>query len=227
MSQDWFSKLKEIDSLNKMRSICQQRMKDQDDRVLKLLSRRDQGLEQTGKLKQDLSSANTLLSELEAKLRETSEQHQRLLDYGGDTTKISWYKNECERLEFEGLELLNTIEQLERDILDVKAFQLGLEKTISEIEEEVRLEQKTHQDEITNIDFRLKLLMEVLPDSFRSLLDKTTRKNLMHGPFTRVDQGSCFFCRFKISRIDESEIDIHKNLKTCPQCSRIFLPYGA
>jgi predicted nucleic acid-binding Zn-ribbon protein len=52
-------------------------------------------------------------------------------------------------------------------------------------------------------------------------------KNLAHGPFTRIDQGSCFLCRYKISRVEESEIDMQKALKICPQCSRIFLPYGA
>ena len=105
-------------------------------------------------------------------------------------------------------------------------FLSGLEKTYLEIEVEVKAEISEHQKGIEQSQMRMKLIEEELPADFRSTLERTLKKNLAVGSFTRIDQGSCFFCRYKISRTEESEIDMQKNLKVCPQCTRIFLPYG-
>jgi predicted nucleic acid-binding Zn-ribbon protein len=227
VSVDWFFKLKEIDSLTKMRINHLKNKSEQEDRVSKLNNRRQDTLMQTAKLRQDVIALNHELAEVEKKLKNASEQKQRLMDIGGDEIKISNYQNEINQYEEQGLEFLTQIENMEAEVSDHKTFLAGLEKSIQEIESEVQPELEKINSEVINIDFRLKLLMEELPLDFRTILLKTTAKNLAHGPFTRIDQGSCYFCRYKISRLDESEIDMQKNLKTCPQCSRIFLPYGA
>ena len=227
MSVEQFFKLKEIDSLTKMKNNYLTRKKEQDNRVSALNERRQEKVLQTTKLKQDLISSTQELGDLEAKIKSHAEQKQRLIDIGGDEKKIALFSDEISQLESKGLELLEKMEVIEQDMTDVKTFLTGLEKTISEIEGEVSLEVEKIRTELSNIEMRINLLMEELPSDFKALLLKITAKNLAHGPFTRIENGSCYFCRFKISRIDESEIDMQKNLKTCPQCSRIFLPYGA
>lgn len=227
MSVEQFFKLKEIDSLTKMKTSFLARMKEQDDRVSALNDRRQEKVLQTAKLRQNLISTTNELAEVEAKIKSHSEQKQRIFDVGGDEKKIAQFASEIEQLESRSLELLKEMEQTENDISDAKTFLTGIEKTISEIEAEVSVEIQNIQNELSNIEMRINFLMEELPSDFKSLLLKITAKNLAHGPFTRIENGSCYFCRFKISRIDESEIDMQKNLKTCPQCSRIFLPYGA
>jgi predicted nucleic acid-binding Zn-ribbon protein len=82
------------------------------------------------------------------------------------------------------------------------------------------------KQKVVQAQMRIKLIEDELPTDFKSVLERTLKKNLALGPFTRNENGSCFFCRYKISKLDESEIDMQKQLKTCPQCSRIFLPYG-
>ncbi len=227
MSVDWFLKLKEIDSLTKMRINYLKSKSEQEDRVSKLNERRQETLMQTAKLKQDGFALNHELAEVEKKLKTASEQKQRLMDMGGDEKKIHQYLLDINQAEEQGLELLSQLEEIETQTQDHKTFLAGLEKTIKEIEQDVLPEVDKLNNEVINIDLRLKLLLEELPSDFRSTLQKISAKNLAHGPFTRIDQGSCYFCRYKISRLDESEIDMQKNLKTCPQCSRIFLPYGA
>lgn len=227
MSVDWFLKLKEIDSLTKMRINYLKSKSEQEDRVSKLNERRQETLMQTAKLKQDGFALNHELAALETKLKTASEQKQRLMDMGGDEKKIHHYELEINQAEEQGLELLSRLEEIEIQAQDHKTFLAGLEKTMKEIEEDVLPEVAKLNNEVMNIDLRLKLLLEELPSDFRVTLQKISAKNLAHGPFTRIDQGSCYFCRYKISRLDESEIDMQKNLKTCPQCSRIFLPYGA
>lgn len=200
---------------------------EQADRVSKLNDRRQEGILQTAKLKQELVSVNQEMAEVEAKIKTASEQKQRLMDIGGDENKIKNFANEITHLEDKGFEYLNRVEEIEKELEETKTFLGGLEKTIHEIEGETSEEIKKIDTELSNIDLRITLLKDELPPDFRTLLEKTMAKNLAHGPFTRVEQGSCYFCRFKISRIDESEIDMQKGLKICPQCSRIFLPYGS
>lgn len=227
MSVELFFKLKEIDSLTKMRNKHLNAKSEQEDRVLRLNNKRQDALLQTAKLRQSIVSLNNEMGELEAKIKLASEQKQRLFDRGGDEKKIAAYSEEISSLEEKGLGILSSLEDLEQELEENKTFLNGIEKTIQEIGHEVQEDISRISTEISNIDLRVNLLMDELPPEFRTTLQKITAKNLAHGPFTRIEQGSCYFCRYKISRIDESEIDMQKNLKTCPQCSRIFLPYGA
>jgi predicted nucleic acid-binding Zn-ribbon protein len=225
VSVESFFKLKELDSLNKMRLTYERNKREQEDRVSKLLERKNDSQLQTTKLKQTLISTTNELADVEKLLSTASEQKQRLIDYGGDEKKINSFSQDITNYEEKGLELLSRLEELENEINDQKNFQTGLEKTISEITEEARPEVEKCDQEIKNIDLRVKLLQEELPEDFRNLYLRVSAKKLAHGPFTRTDQGSCYFCRFKISKVDESEIDTQRSLKTCPQCGRIFLPY--
>lgn len=227
MSVEWFFKLKEIDSLSKMRINYLRTRNEQNERISKLQERRDAALLQTAKLKQETISLHLDLAEIEKKLKVATEQKQRILDIGGDNNKVQSYLLDVAHLEEQGMEILLRLDEIENELKDNKTFLNGLEKTILEIQEEFKPELEKIEQELINIDLRSNLLLEELPSDYKTLLQKITSKNLALGPFTRIDQGSCYFCRFKISRLEESEIDMQKNLKTCPQCTRIFLPYGA
>jgi predicted nucleic acid-binding Zn-ribbon protein len=227
VSVEWFLKLKEIDSLTKTRNNNLRAKSEQESRLSNLNDKRQEAIAQTAKLNQELISINQELSDLEKKLSTASTQKTRLSEMGGDENKIKTFTSQIEELETQGLILLDRQDQIHSEQVDAKTFLQGLEETFQEIEEEVKLQNNLHNQEIKNLEQRISYLMEELPDEFKNILIKITQKNLAHGPFTRVEQGSCYFCRYKISRIDESEIDMQKNLKTCTQCSRIFLPYGA
>lgn len=227
MSVELFFKLKEIDSLTKMRNNHLRAKSEQQNRLSKLNDRRQESVLQTAKLKQDMSSINNDLLEIESKIKTASEQKQRLMDIGADEKKISSFVKDLDDFEEKGLNLLGQIEEIERDLNDSKKFIDGIDKTIQEIGGEVKSEVVKIDAEMANIELRIDLLMDELPSDYKALLQKVSAKNLAHGPFTRVEQGSCYFCRYKISRMEESEIDMQKNLKTCSQCSRIFLPFGS
>jgi predicted nucleic acid-binding Zn-ribbon protein len=227
VSVDWFFKLKEIDSLTKMRINYLKTRSDHIERISKLNDRRDSAVVQTAKLRQETMTLNTEMAEIDKKLKNASEQKQRIIDIGGDEKKILSFSAEIEQLEEKGMEFLSRQDEIGQEIEEAKTFAAGLEKTIHEIESETKTELDKIEQELENVELRQKLLLEELPADFKSLLIKITTRNLAHGPFTRIDQGSCFFCRFKISRLEEDEIDMKKSLKTCPQCTRIFLPYGS
>lgn len=226
MSAEWFAKLKEYDSLSKARLTHLQVIKEQEERINKLSLHKTHKNEEVSALKSSFLKLQSEMAEKENQIKSLSEQRQRLLDYGGDEKKITDLSQKIAQLENEGFEVLEALEQNELAREEAKTFLTGLEKTIAEISSEADQVISVEKKGIEQMDLRLKLLQEELPKDFQERLKKVLAKNLAHGPFSRIEQGSCYFCRYKISRIDESEVEIQKQLKNCPQCSRIFIPYG-
>ncbi len=227
MSAEWFFKLKEFDSLGKMRINHLKVIQEQEQRLTKLNIRRQEQLDEASGLKSELLSVQQNYFEAEKKMNTCEEQASRLKAVGGDEAKIANFQKEATALEDSLFAFLERTEAIQQELEDKKTFLAGLEKTYQEIESEVKVELQDNQKGVSQADLRMKLILEELPSGFRETLERTLKKNLAVGSFTRIDNGSCFFCRYKISRTDESEIDMQQMLKICPQCSRIFLPYGS
>lgn len=227
MSAEWFFKLKEFDSLGKMRINHLKVIQEQEQRLTKLNIRRQEQIDEASGLKSELLSVQQNYFEAEKKMNTCEEQASRLKAVGGDEAKIASFQKEATALEDSLFALLERTEAIHLELEDKKTFLIGLEKTYQEIETEVNEEIQENQKGVSQADLRMKLILEELPSGFRETLERTLKKNLAVGSFTRIDNGSCFFCRYKISRTDESEIDMQQMLKVCPQCSRIFLPYGS
>ena len=226
MSAEWFFKLKEFDSLGKMRIAHLKAIKEQEERLGKLNVKRQEQLDEMSALKMELLSVQQNYFETEKKMNSCEEQAARLSERGGEEFKIANYKKEAADLENTLFKLLERTETIQATLEDKKTFLSGLQNTFNEIEVEVTQEIQENQKGLVQVDLRMKLIQEELPADFKETLERTLKKNLAVGSFTRIDNGSCLFCRFKISRTDESEIDMQKILKICSQCSRIFLPFG-
>ena len=227
MSAEWFFKLKEFDSLGKMRIKHLKEIGEQQDRLAKLNVKRQDQIDESSELRSELLSVQQSYFEAEKKMNTCEEQASRLQDVGGDEKKIASIKNEASELENSLFALLEKTESIQASLSEKKTFLTGLEKTYKEIESEVNDEIKAQQAGIEQADMRMDLIKMELPKEFQDTLDRTLKKNLAVGSFSRIDKGSCFFCGYKMSRTEESEIDQQFKLKTCPQCSRIFLPYNS
>ena len=227
MSAEWFFKLKEFDSLGKMRINHLKAIKEQQARLESLNIKRQKKQDEVAELKNELHSLQQKYYESEKKMKSCEEQASRLKDIGGSEEKINAYIKEASVIENGLFEQLERTDGIHIELEEAKVFLKGLEKSFTEIEGEVKEEIQKHTLENSQVEMRMKLIMEELPDDFRRILESTLKKNLAVGPFTRLNNGSCFFCHWKISRVVESEIDMQRQLKICPQCSRIFLPYGS
>jgi predicted nucleic acid-binding Zn-ribbon protein len=227
VSAEWFFKLKEFDSLSKMRINHLKALKEQEARLESLNIKRQNKLNEVTELKNELLSLQQKYFEAEKKMKSCEEQAQRIKDIGGSEDKINSYIKEAAEIENSLFAQLERTDAIHVEMEDAKTFLNGLEKTYLEIEGEAKEEIQKQTLEISQAEMRMKLIQEELPDDFRRILESTLKKNLAIGPFTRNNNGSCYFCHWKISKSDESEIDMQHQLKTCSQCSRIFLPYGS
>lgn len=221
-----FAKLREFDSLSKTKHKHLATIASQNERLTLLNKRRQVNQQKIEELKNDLSFNQSLLLDLEGQIKIYSEQRQRILDFGGDEKKARDYADKISIEEERGLEILSRIDASESELKDALGFDDGVGRTIEDISSEVKEVVLKEDKEILHIDQRLAALQEDLPLDFRDHLNRVLPRNLTHGPFTRIENGACFMCRFKISRMEESEIDVQKQLRSCSQCTRIFIPFG-
>ncbi len=223
MSNERFLILKEIDSLLRMKIKHEKFIEEENNRLTKLNKKLAESAEKLQIIKKSIFELQNVIYEIEKKLEVLTKQKINLFSVGKDTLSLD---QEIEKLEFKGLEFLEDIDKLKIEENDYQTFQLGLKKTIEEIKLDVEQNVAAESKSLENTILRISLGLEGIPAHFKDTFQKVYIKNLSHGPFTRNENGWCYFCRYKISRIDESEIDLQQQLKQCPQCSRIFLPYG-
>jgi predicted nucleic acid-binding Zn-ribbon protein len=227
VSLDWFFKLKEFDSLSKMRINHLKAMKEQENRLSTLNDKRQTNVLQTEKLQHDAHALQHELFEIDKKMAESETQKKRIIDSGGSADEIATYESKIQELESLYFEKLSNQEQFDQEKADLKQFLTGLDKTISEIKLEVDEEILKEQKQVEQCDLRIKLLLEELPADYKNILEKTMARKLAVGNFTRVDKATCYFCKSNLSKMEESEIDLQHLLKTCKMCHRIFLPFGS
>lgn len=227
MSREAFQRLREIDSLLKMKIKELALVREQDDRLSRLESQKNERLEQKDQDKKLYTQTQQSLFEMEAKLKTASQQKERLSQYSPDDPKLIELAQTIEELEMMGLDLISKIDEVENNLKDHDVFIQGITKTIQEISKEALEQKNQHQKEAENLELRIKLLTDELPDQFQSTLTRLLAKNLPQGPFTTVHNQSCFFCRSSVSKVEESEVDTKFAIIHCRQCGRLFLPYTA
>ena len=157
MSVDWFLKLKEIDSLAKMRINYLRTKSEQNERISKLIDRREEAIMQTVKLRQETISINSEMADIDKKLLNSSEQKQRIIDIGGEDRKIQAFISEIALLEKRGMEFLFRQDEIENESEEAKTFVLGIEKTINEIQAEAKPELDKLEQELSNVELRQNL----------------------------------------------------------------------
>ncbi len=227
MSREAFQKLREIDSLLKMKIKALALVSEQDDRLSRLQSQKTDRLEQKDQDKKLYTQTQQNLFEMEKKLKTASQQKERLEQYSPDDPKLKELAQTIEELEMQGLDFITAIDEIELRLKDHDTFLTGVTKTIEEITGEAILIKQKHQQEADNLTLRINLCTEELPSQFQQTLTRLISKNLPQAPFTTIHNQACYFCRSSVSKIEESEIDTKFAIIHCKQCGRLFLPYTA
>lgn len=142
-------------------------------------------------------------------------------------SSILHVKEKLESLEDKGLELLEGIESSEFQAKECEDFLKGSAETLNEIQIEVDIFTKSHQKKIEILNSRIDLLLDELPPSFKDRIERVFKRNIQISSFTRIISGACEFCKFSVTKADESNIEDKLQLKSCQSCGRIFIPQQA
>src|SRR6476660_101679 len=87
VSLEWFSRLKEYDSLSRNKITLQKAIKDQEERISTLENRRLEKMSQLTNLKSDYVRFQQELQDIEEKMKLLNQQRQRWIDQGGEEKK--------------------------------------------------------------------------------------------------------------------------------------------
>lgn len=138
--------------------------------------------------------------------------------------QLNSFKSELDNFENEAFNLLEISEELQERIDEKNNFLNGSEKTLKDISIEVQQNIDPMMSEIEVIRKRIDNLGSQLPEQTKTRLYKLIDKKLMHGPLTKIQDGSCFICRYEVNSINRDKIDKNLALLSCSSCSRLFIP---
>lgn len=232
-----FFALKEIQSLDKMIQSHQKMITDQELRIAKLQNLRSNKEKDLidADIELDRLSKNYILEEKSNQLitRDLTQAQTNIMAATNDhelkaaNAQISTKKPLKEKSDQTLYELLTTIEEKEQEIKDLKSFMEGSLKTLSEITTEVQSLISQEKSEIENLETRINLLTNSLPEHFKTKFSSINKKYRFKSPITIVDNNHCKECYFIISRNQMASLDKANTIELCPQCERILLPSGA
>lgn len=237
MSSEHFKIAKEINSLVLNKHTLQDEIASEEKRITFIQSNRASRQQELDKLIEDVTSAKTSMQLVENDIATnqlildkdrihmssvTSNEQLKSLE-----TSIKHVEENLEDLENKGLELLEEIELNEAEIADCESFLKGSSETLEEITEEVNQFKNSHQKQIDVLEIRIQNLTSELPTLFRDKIIRTLEKNINISSFTRIQNGSCEFCKYTLSALDISNIEDKLLLKSCQSCDRLFIPQQA
>lgn len=131
------------------------------------------------------------------------------------------------KLEEEGLKLLSDQEEISQLIAEDQVFIKGFTRTVQELETEIQALIQSNEALIAQNLKRAELVYATLPSEWPAQYQRILAKKPAHGVFSRIENLKCQFCRYSISKVLESEVDVGLQLKGCPGCGRLLLPYKA
>lgn len=131
------------------------------------------------------------------------------------------------KLEEVGLSHLIRQQELEELMQEHQTFLAGFEETLKELRNEINTAIGQHTRDRDQCLARAKLLQQELSPDWQRAYQKIMAQNPAHGPFSRIENGHCLFCRGTVSKLLESEVEAQLLLKPCPSCGRLFLPHKA
>lgn len=235
--KEQFKLLKEISSLFDQREILQDKVIKENLRVEKVIKQRQVREQEKLELQEQLKKASSQEQHIEnclahsqgqldqAKGHLNSVQTQQQID--ALTSEISKLESDINQLEEEGIEILEKIDLLNKNIEEANSFLIGSEESLNEITHEVAEISDDFQKQIEILNQRIHSLTDELNPIFQNKLNTAINKKIPISIFSRISGGCCDFCKLQLSKVEVDNIERKLNLATCNGCSRIFIPLNS
>jgi|GEM_PF-5307808 len=182
----------------------------------------------------EIKRYHVLFSELDQKMNEQKrtlqiiEQRSHSAKSAHEISKLEQemahlQKSQAE-LELKGMQSLEDSENCEAIVAEKKNFLLGVEKSIADINADVKIAQSELQGQILGLENQQQSLIIELSPAFQKTL-ALTKSKFKGQPFLAFAVGErCDACRFFIDRMSMAELHTGKTPFNCPGCARILVP---
>lgn len=237
MDKENFKILKEIASLESLSSQLQEAMDKENSRILFVTDQRNSRLAYLQELTSKKEALENEFSELEEKSDKNLNELNRLESNLNNATTVkeqTALESQIEakkslQLQFEARsnEVIDQIDECEKQLDEAQEFEKGSLDSLNSLKQEVAEIVGQKQQEKDRLSHRIDLLLDEIPENFKASYKKVAAKKLKYGPFSSLKNLQCNVCGFKVSRTLEVDVEENFKLKTCPSCSRIFIPAQA
>jgi len=128
-------------------------------------------------------------------------------------------KDQLEESIFSSLE---KIEALEIKLSIDKKFATGAEESVAQIQQEVETFKKGKNDEMGELNKRIKSLLDSCSSSDQSLFNDLNKRFKYKNPVTKVKNSICVMCNYTLSRQLLSELERSGQIDFCSNCGRLL-----
>ncbi len=229
-----YSNLKEVHSLDNMIKVHLDKISEEERRIEFLSKKRkqkDQELleleAQKKETENEVNQAEVVLFDLEKRLK-TSHEHLPMATSEKEANaiekEISRLTPEVDEIQERCLNLLESIEELEKAIIQAKGFLEGSKETLEEVITEVDEIRAQESIPIKQYEGRIALLLEDTPSSLLEVFSKIREKHQFNRPLVRIINHACEFCHFRIDQMSLERVESLQGIETCGQCGRLFIP---
>ena len=232
MDKEIYRILKEYNSLYLKRIELEKSISQELSRIKKIEIQRSQRASSLGQDENTLKEYKAQLQKIEGPISTLSSSLQQNKDninnvfteqeLNSINTQIKNREAEIEKLEEQGLDILDKIDSLEEEISNSRSFLLGSSETILEIEAEIKIENAPLFEEIKTIASRQAILKDQIPEK---VYNKYTTLLSKKNPLTELDSSNvCNQCGYLVPKALADSVEIKLKFHTCSGCDRILIP---
>jgi predicted nucleic acid-binding Zn-ribbon protein len=215
--------LKEIDT-----------QKDRVDKIKKNRAHREdeqKELEVTQKnLKEELQRQENNLEDLQAhweRIQENQNLATNEREMQSFQKEIESLAPEIEDSEKKVLEIMETLDESDKLLMEAKTFLEGSLETLESIGKEVDLEVDQLREKISKLNVEVVGLLGQVSPEYKELFIQTNKKHKYNNPLSFAERGKCHSCQYAIPPVLFEQIERGLVIETCPSCERILTPLGA
>lgn len=229
-----FHALKEAQSLDLKIKGHLANIKQEENRIQIVHNQRVSKAKELEDIEKNVSDLTTQLRSNEKNLAAMIAQHekatQRIPRLTSDSEvkatekEIAGLEREKAKNEKAVLELMESIDSLNKVKIEHQSFLQGSEQSLSQIKDEVKLNTDLDRKEIANYEKRMAVLLDTCHPNTRARFLALNQLYRFRNPLAFVINDNCNGCHMKINRRDQINIDKGQTLEYCPSCGRIFLP---
>ncbi len=229
-----YSNLKEVHSLDNMIKLHLDKISEEEHRIVFLTKKRKQKdqelqelLHKKSHLESEISKFEVKLFDLEKRLS-TSLEHLSMAQTQKEANalqkEIDTLTPEVDQIQELSLDILESIEDLDKEIIQINGFMAGSLETLEEVKTEVELVRKQEEIPIGQYEERIKLLLEDSPSALVDAFTKVRNKYQYKRPIVRIINHACEFCHFRIDQMSLERVESLQGIEFCGQCGRLFIP---
>jgi uncharacterized protein len=189
--------------------------------VQAITAEKQQELEETKKQHRQLESEMAMLDEGITRSRQRLMEIKDNIEYKAMLKEIAFKEDRKDQKETEILEVLDKIETRNSDLVSLNQEVAGRQEALDKLRAEVQAQIAEHMEKLHVLEAQRQEIQKAIPKPLLKRYD-FIREKRQGIAIAEVRQGVCLACHMSLPPQKFIELQMDKELMTCPHCQRII-----